>query len=149
MSFDAALLSGAVFDTVRDNGGPIRLGPKLGLSPKILSNKANPRQRANQLSLQEALHLQLVTGDHRILAAMAQTLGYVLVPMDMPPPSDVELLTLYAQWQDQAGKVHHAIAEAFEDRRVTAPEQVEIERRFHAAVSAGLTYIHRMGGLVQ
>ena len=120
--FMQGLLS-AVFDTVHDNGGPTRLGPKLGLSPKILSNKANPRQRANQLSLQEALHLQLVTGDHRILAAMAQTLGYVLVPMDMPPPSDVELLTLYAQWQDQAGKVHHAIAEAFEDRRVTAHER--------------------------
>ncbi len=69
--------------------------------------------------------------------------------MDTPPPSDVELLTLYAHWQDQAGKVHHAIAKAFEDRRVTAPEQIEIERRFHTAVSAGLTYIHRMGGLVQ
>lgn len=61
----------------------------------------------------------------------------------------MELLTLYAHWQDEAGKVHHAIATAFEDRRVTRDEIAEVERRFHCAESAGLTYIHRMGGLVQ
>lgn len=142
-------LLSAVFDTVHDNGGPTLLGQKIGVPPRILANKANPKQQYNKLSLEEALKLQLITGDHRILHALARSLGYVLVPMDMPPPSDVELLTLYAQWQDQAGQVHHAIATAFEDRRVTPAEQIEIERRFHVAESAGLTYIHRMGGLVQ
>lgn len=142
-------LLSAVFDTVHDNGGPTLLGQKIGIPPRILANKANPKQQYNKLSLEEALKLQLITGDHRILHAMARALGYVLVPMDMPPPSDVELLTLYANWQDETGKVHHAIAKAFEDRRVTPAEQVEIERRFHVAESAGLTYIHRMGGLAQ
>lgn len=142
-------LLSAVFDTVHDNGGPTLLGQKIGVPPRILANKANPKQRYNKLSLEEALKLQLITGDHRILHALARALGYVLVPMDMPPPSDVELLTLYAQWQDQAGKVHHAIAKAFEDRRVTRDEIAEVERRFHVAESAGLTYIHRMEGLAR
>lgn len=146
--FAQDLLS-AMFDTVHDNGGPTLLGHKIGIPPRILANKANPRQVYNKLSLEEALKLQLITGDHRILHALARALGYVLVPMDMPPPSDVELLTLYAQWQDTTGKVHHAIARAFEDRRVSPAEQTEVERRFHAAESAGMTYVRRMGGLVQ
>lgn len=135
--------------TVHDHGGPRALAPLLGLRPAILSNKVNPAQGKNSLTLREALHLQLLTGDHRILQAMAQTLGYILVPLDRPPPSDVELLTLYARWQDATGQIHHAIADAFEDRRISPGEHVEIERRFHAAASAGATYIHRMGGYVQ
>jgi hypothetical protein len=147
-SFTQDLLS-AVFDTVHDNGGPTLLGQRLGIRPTVLSNKANPKQRLNQLSLIEALKLQAITGDHRILKAMARALGYVIVPVDEPQPSDVELLTLYAKWQDSHGKIHHAIARAFEDRRITRAEQVEIERRWHDAACAGATYIHRMGGLVQ
>lgn len=146
--FAQELLS-AVFDTVHDNGGPTLLGQKIGISSRILANKANPRQKYNQITLQEALKLQMITGDHRILAAMARALGYVIVPMDQAPPSDVELLTLYAQWQDATGQTHHAIATAFEDQRITHAEQATIEQAFHAAESAGLTYIHRMGGLVQ
>lgn len=143
------VLADAVYHTVHDNGGPAALGHRLGIKPAVLSNKANPRQGHNRLSLEEALHLQLITGDHRILRELARTLGYVLIPIDQPPPSDVELLTLYAQWQDHTGQVHHSIARAFEDRRITATAYYEIERRFFDAASTGLTYIHRMGGLVQ
>jgi hypothetical protein len=48
--FAQDLLS-AVFDTVHDNGGPTLLGQKIGVSPRILANKANPRQKYNQISL--------------------------------------------------------------------------------------------------
>ncbi len=142
-------LAKAAFATVRDNGGPGVLGQRLGIRPVILSNKVNPDQAKNSLTLHESLRLQLLTGDHRILKAMAIALGYVVIPIDQPPPSDVELLTLYAKWQDQAGRTHHAIANAFEDRRLTSDEQIEVERRFYDATSAGLTYVHRMARLVQ
>ncbi|MER2527434.1 MAG: phage regulatory CII family protein [Candidatus Competibacter denitrificans] len=142
-------LAVAVHATVRDNGGPAVLGKRLGIRPAVLSNKANPQQTRNQLTLAEGLHLQQITNDHRILQAMARELGYIVVPLDFPPPSDVELLTLYARWQDAAGQTHHAIANAFEDRRITQAEQIEVERRFFDAACAGLTYIHRMGSLVQ
>ncbi len=139
----------AVFDTVRANGGPTLLGQRLGIRPAVLANKANPRQTGNHLSLNESLRVMLVTGDHRILRALASALGYVLVPIDCPPPSDIELLTLYAKWQDKSGQVHHAIARAFQDRRVTKGAHCEVERRFFDATADGLTYIQRMGGLVQ
>lgn len=142
-------LADAVYNCVHDNGGPTLLGPRLGLKPHVLSNKANPQQRHNKLSIEESLELQLVTGDHRIIHAEARELGYLLIPLHNPPPSDVELLTLYAGWQRDTGRTHGAIAAAFEDQAITPPEQAEIERCFFAAASAGLTYIHRMGGLVQ
>lgn len=148
LSLSPALAS-AVHATVRDNGGPAVLGKRLGIRPAVLSNKTNPKQTRNQLTLDEGLHLQQITGDHRILKAMALALGYVVIPIDQPPPSDVELLTLFARWQDRTGQTHHAIANAFEDRRITRDEQTEVERRFHDATSAGLTYIHRMARLVQ
>lgn len=142
-------LADAVYHTVHDNGGPTKIGPRLGLQPSILSNKANPRQRHNRLTLAESLQLQQVTGDHRILHAEAQELGYIVIPIENPPPSDVELLTLYAQWQDRTGRIHHAIADAFDNPRITAPAHREIKRRFFDAAQSGLTYLHRMGGMVQ
>lgn len=142
-------LADAVYHTVHDNGGPTVLGPRLGLKPHVLSNKANPQQRHNKLSLEEALELQIITGDHRILRAEARELGHLLIPLHNPPSSDVELLTLYAGWQRDTGRTHGAIAAAFEDQVITPTEQAEIERCFFAAASAGMTYIRRMGGLVQ
>lgn len=142
-------LADAVYHTVHDNGGPTALGHRLGIRPAVLSNKANPRQIHNQFTLDESIRLQQCTGDHRILRAEAQELGYIVVPIENPPPSDVELLTLYAQWQRDNGQIHGAIADAFEDQVITPAEQADIQRRFFAAASSGMTYIHRMGGYVQ
>ena len=142
-------LSQAVFNTVHKNGGPRTLAPRMGLNPTILSNKANPRQLNNRLTLEEAVDLMAVTRDHQILHAIAQELDYALIPLQQGEPSDVALLTLYAQWQGEMGQVHQAIASAFEDQRITPAEQAEIEHRFHQAETSGLTYLQRMGGLVQ
>lgn len=146
--FMQELLS-AVFDTAHDNGGPTLLGQKIGVSPRILANKVNPKQQHNQLTLIEALRIQEITGDHRILRAMARALGYVLVPIDRPAPSDVELLTLYANWQAANGDTYHAIAHAFRDRRIDRSAYREVERRFFDGAAAGLSFVQRMEGLVQ
>lgn len=142
-------IADAVHRTVHDNGGPTALGKRLGIRPAVLSNKANPRQFNNELTLDESIRLQQCTGDHRILRAEAQELGYLVVPIENPPPSDVELLTLYAQWQRDSGQIHAAIAAAFEDQIITPDEQAEIQRQFFAAANTGLTYVYRMGGLLQ
>lgn len=142
-------LADAVYHTVHDNGGPTALGQRLGIKPAVLSNKANPRQDHNQLTLSESIRLQQCTGDHRILRAEAQELGYLVVPIENPPPCDEALLSLYAQWQRDSGQIHGAIADALDDQIITQAEQEEIKRRFFAAASSGLTYIHRMGGYVQ
>lgn len=142
-------LADAVYHTVHDNGGPTALGHRLGIRPAVLSNKANPQQPKNQITLGEAIRLQRLTGDYRILRAAAQELGFLVVPLENPPSSDVELLTLYAQWQYAEGQIHGAIAHALDAPTPSADEQSAIESRFFAAAGAGLTYIHRMGGVLQ
>lgn len=142
-------LETAVYTTVHAAGGSKAVAPLLGIRPGVLSNKVNPDQVRNQLTLQEALSLQQVTGDHRILKAMAWALGYVLAPIQNFPASDVELLTLYARWQSADGQIHHCIAAALEDEQITLQEQGVIEHRFQEATTAGLTYLHRMRGLAQ
>lgn len=139
----------AAFRTVHDHGG-VQLAARMGLKPRLLLNKVNPDQHHNKLSLGEAVWLQHLTGDPRILYAMARMLGYLVIRIEHSfSTSDVELLTLYAQWQDQTGQIHHAIASALEDQTITPAEQATIEQRFHAAECAGLTYLRRMEGLVQ
>lgn len=141
----------AAFCTVHDNGG-VRLAKRMGMAPHLLLNKVNPDQTHNKLSLAESVRLQIVTGDHRILHEIARVLGYVVVRIENYPqsgPSDVELLTLYGKWNASTGAVHHEIAEALGDQIITEAEQEGIEQRFYQATTAGLTYIHRMGGLVQ
>lgn len=141
-------LNQAVYRTIHENGG-VKLAARLGMTPGLLLNKAHPRQR-NQFSLTEAVHLQQITGDVRILHAMAAALGYVVTRIDdAPAPSDVELLTLYGRWNADTGAVHHEIADALDDQRITQDEQAEIEERFYAAARSGLVYLRRMGGLVQ
>lgn len=139
----------AAFCTVHDNGG-VRLAKRMGMAPHLLLNKVNPDQTHNKLSLAEAVRLQLVTGDHRILHEIARILGYVVIRIENYPqsgPSDIELLTLYGQWNASTGAVHHEIAEALDDQIVTEAEQAAIEQRFYQATTAGLTYLHRMGGV--
>ncbi|MCA8930225.1 MAG: hypothetical protein KDC18_19375, partial [Alphaproteobacteria bacterium] len=89
-------------------------------------------------------------GDHRILFAEAQELGYVVVPIENnPPPCDVELLTLHARWTSDIGQVNGAIADTFEDAVITSDEHGRIRKRFFDATRTGLTYLLRMGGLAQ
>lgn len=140
----------AAFRTVHDHGG-VQLAARMGLKPHLLLNKVNPAQHHNQLSLGEAVKLQQVTGDPRILYEMARVLGYLVIRIENSPTpaSDVELLTLYSQWNAETGAIHHEIADALDDQRITRSEQDGIEQRFYQAARSGLIYLRRMEGLVQ
>lgn len=140
----------AAFRTVHDHGG-VQLAARMGLKPHLLLNKVNPAQHYNKLSLSEAVKLQQLTGDPRILHEMARLLGYIVIRIEHSPTlaSDVELLTLYSQWNAETGAIHRAIADALADQAISPQEQDVIERCFYEAVTAGLVYLRRMEGLVQ
>ena len=62
--------------TVHDYpGGSESLAPRMGMSAAVLRNKVNPGNDRNHLSLSEADRLMRVTGDHRILQALADQHG--------------------------------------------------------------------------
>ena len=63
--------------TVRNYpGGAAALAPRLGMSVNTLLHKTNPATTTHILSIEEAMLLQEFTGNHTILHAMAEALGY-------------------------------------------------------------------------
>ena len=68
---DAAYLTGHHYP-----GGVPALAARMGMDARELSRKLNPNTSA--LSLDEAVVLMALSGDHRILHAMAAELGYRL-----------------------------------------------------------------------
>ncbi len=69
---DAALAVGLNYP-----GGVAALAPRIGLSIAALRAKLNPNDRREDITLAEAVSMQLLSGYHRVLFAMAAELGYV------------------------------------------------------------------------
>jgi len=70
---DAAYLTGHHYP-----GGIPALAVRMGMDARELSRKLNPN--TGSLGLDEAIVLMVMSGDHRILYAMAGELGYTLSP---------------------------------------------------------------------
>lgn len=67
----------AAYAAVRNYpGGAAALAPRLGMSANTLLHKTNPAVPTHILSVEEALAIQDFTGNHAILHAMAEALGY-------------------------------------------------------------------------
>lgn len=59
-------------------GGVPALAARMGMDARDLSRKLNPN--TGNLGLDEAIVLMVMSGDYRILHAMADELGYTLAP---------------------------------------------------------------------
>jgi len=66
--------------TVHDYlGGSESLGPRVGLPGAVLRSKVNPRDGTQQLTISEADRIMELTGDFRMLKALAHQHGFLLV----------------------------------------------------------------------
>lgn len=59
-------------------GGVPALAARMGMDARELSRKLNPN--TGDLGLDDVIALMVMSGDHRILHAMADELGYMLAP---------------------------------------------------------------------
>lgn len=119
----------AAYATVHDYpGGASALAPRAGFSsPHILNSKVRPGCSTHHLTLAEADTLIGITGDARILRAMAATHGFLLVPMEMPEDSGNVLATVLGV--DEAnGELAHVIRDAIADGVISEREFAQIER---------------------
>ena len=82
---DAAYMTGHSYP-----GGVPALAARMGMDARALSLKLNPNDAAHTLSLDEAVVLMALTGDHRILNAMASELGYVLAQQQPGAPKKTQ-----------------------------------------------------------
>lgn len=114
----------AAYNTVHDYpGGSPSLAPRMGISAQVLTNKVSLTQNHNKLTLDESVKLQAVTGDLRILHAMAAALGCVCVPAaDFSNTGDMDLLDGFMSVIRELGELSAEFQADWSDGRITMQE---------------------------
>lgn len=115
----------AIVHASRDSARDI--AERIGVKHQVLVNKVSPTCDRNHLMLAEALAIQKASGDHRVLHAMADELGYVCVPNPAQMQDDDvahALSSLCAEFGDYLRKVD----ESLRDGRVTSNERRALEK---------------------
>ncbi len=109
-------------------GGSESLAPRIGMSPAVLRGKVNPNNDRNILSLVEADTIIGVSGDHRILHALAAEHGYTLQPIDAAGEGGTGLVDAVLAASAAKGDLAQVIQRALADKVVTRNEKAEIDR---------------------
>lgn len=126
-------IADAAYHTVHDYpGGCESLAPRMRtlegkpMSVAVLRNKLNPHNPANVLSLREADNIMALTGDYRILDALAEAHGHVCVKVSSDAPaSDLAVLELVTHVWCANGDVGKEVDRTLADGRV---EHSELKR---------------------
>jgi hypothetical protein len=117
--------------TVHDYpGGSESLAPRLGISAAILRGKVNVNNDRNHLTLAEADRMMAVTGDHRILQALAAEHGYALTRMDETPRQG-SIAAALLELGMARGELSRVILDALQDGVIS-------DNEMDAIVAAGL-----------
>src|SRR5690606_28847711 len=114
----------AAYATVHDYpGGAGSLAPRIGTSQAVLNSKVNPNTTTHHLTLAEAVKLMVLTGDKRILHAIALETGDVVIE-GAAAADDCEMAILGSLTGlfARTGQVGTAVHGALEDGRITERE---------------------------
>lgn len=125
----------AAYHTAHDYpGGVPSVAQRMGTSPNTLQHKVSLTNGTHHLSLREAVAMQEVTGDARILHAMAGSLGYACVSLQVDGEGSTleQVMHLAQEFGEVLGSVNGAVA----DGRVTPNEMLDCERRAAELIAA-------------
>ena len=118
-------------------GGCESLAPRMGMSSAVLRNKARPGCHTNHPTLADADHVMSLTGDCRVLHALAAAHGHVCVPVDaVPAPSDLAVLELVTHVWRSHGNVGAAVDAAMADSRIEGGEVEQIRAAIYTNIQA-------------
>lgn len=131
-------LEEAQYDVVHEfPGGCVRLAELAGMNAGTLANKVNPAMATHKLAVAEAITLQTIARDYRILYAEASALSHVAIALgEYAGLSDVELLNAYAKFHAELGDLARVISQALSDRKLSAEAFRAIDREMDEAVRA-------------
>ncbi|OZI36306.1 hypothetical protein CEG14_14945 [Bordetella genomosp. 1] len=132
-------------------GGSESLGPLVGISAAVLRNKVNPNNTTHHLSLSEADRLMRMTDDHRILAALAHSHGFLLVkaPTTCRGETDMSVLEQVVGFMVASGAYGQEIHKALSDGGVDSAELARI-REAGAGVMTAVGQINtRLEGMAE
>ncbi|MRW86796.1 hypothetical protein GJ698_22250 [Pseudoduganella sp. FT26W] len=139
-------VSDALHKTVHSaTGGHTALAARLGMSPVILRNKANPNSTSNKPTLDEVDRIIGLTGDASVLHALAANHGYVCVSVEGPETaSEAAILeTVTKVWMcngDVGAEVHKALA----DGVIELSEIESIKKVVYSMVQAAHQMVARL-----
>lgn len=122
----------AAFDTVHDypgGAGPLaeRLtrvnkdGDRVPMSEAVLNSKVNPNTTTHHITLAESDRLMGLTGDHRILYALANNHGYQLLKIGADQAHGT-LMQRLLKANSAEGEVDRVLEEALSDGVITHNE---------------------------
>lgn len=125
----------AAYHTAHDHpGGVPSVAQRMGTSANTLQHKVSLTNGTHHLTLREAVAMQEVTGDTRILHAMAGSLGYACVSLHVDGEgSTLEQVMHMAQ---EFGEVLGCVNGAVSDGRVTLNEMLDCERQAAELIAA-------------
>jgi hypothetical protein len=133
----------AAYATVHDYpGGSDSLAPRLGTSGAVLRNKVNPNNDRNTLALEEADQLMGISGDYRILQALAANHGFLLQRADGNPGkgSADTILTCILALSMREGALSEIVSKALADNLISPREKRDIEAACHALQAAVIDF---------
>lgn len=136
-------ITDAAHKTVKDYpGGSEALAVRIGMSAAVLRNKVNPNNNTHHLTLAEASEIMGVTGDDRILHAMAAEHGYTLQKMQADGMASV----MGAMLENAAkqGVFAQALQEALSDGLISENEMKAISSAGTAQVEAMINLLARL-----
>lgn len=128
-------------------GGCESLAPRMGMSAAILRNKANPNSGTNKPTLDDADRLMGITGDYRVLDALAQNHGFVLTKIDEQPASDMDVLESVTSIWQRLGDVANEVHKTLEDHRVEPHEVDAVRATVFKAFRPMLQLIERLDAM--
>lgn len=108
-------------------GGVPALAQRMAVSQNTLAHKVSLNNATHHLTLREAVTMQEVTGDARILHAMAAALGYTCVSLRLDGKATT--LETVMQMAKEFGDVLASVNEAVHDGCVSINEMQECERQ--------------------
>lgn len=145
-------ITDAAYATVHDYpGGSEALAGRMGMSAAVLRNKVNTNNTTHHLTLAEAQRLVGLTGDKRILHALAMESGDLVIEgaLDEGPTSDMAILEAMAALMSRSGELGGAIHHAFTDGVLTEDEMQRIEGVGYALRKKVVRLMRRLRGMVE
>lgn len=122
-------------------GGCEALAVRMGMSPVILRNKANPNSTTNKPMLDDVDRVLGLTQDYQVLHALASAHGFVLVKVeDSASASDMAVLEMMTQCWAKNGEFGTEVNKALADGRIEQRELPSIRD----AVLANIRAMHQL-----
>jgi hypothetical protein len=141
----------AAYCTVHDYpGGAPSLAPRIGIaSPRVLDNKVNPNSEHHKLTLDEAVRMIDMTGDLRILHAIAERAGQLVIPLvPFDGVSDLALLETFTRLMKEIGEFSGVFHDALADGTLSRAEVDRMRAELRDVGRAGEELINRTESLV-